>query len=373
MNVKPEIDSKSAAPILLKADQTTPALAIAADGAGIIIKAGTTFQGRSFDGREVIPFPESSRVPGSDYAVALLKGGGAEIVRLTSADLGSDMLGGFHYAPGGNASARAGGDTVPVINTYSLHDLNFRPACPDPRGMALIEQTHGRKFWCDIYLLGVDHVANGTSKFGVTIADGNERPINPATGKPFKKLDYETAVAVMAHHGKQLLSFEEFADAMIGVTEKTSIGSDPEVTKLDALRTSRFGIMQATGNMYVWGHDGDPDEPRASIFGGSWWGGGNAGSRRANLDYWSDNSNDNIGARGRSDDRFPARHRSRPRRPITCSLALARMPQGASARDQGLWSARVSCFGEYTARSGIAGRRRHRRSRPAAGFSVEGI
>ena len=39
----------------------------------------------------------------------------------------------------------------------------------------------------------------------------------------------------------------------------------------------------------------------ASIFGGSWLNGSNAGSRYANLDYWPDNSDDNISARGRSD------------------------------------------------------------------------
>ena len=42
-------------------------------------------------------------------------------------------------------------------------------------------------------------------------------------------------------------------------------------------------------------------QPRASIFGGSWINGRNAGSRYANVDNWPENSNDNLGARGRSD------------------------------------------------------------------------
>jgi len=42
----------------------------------------------------------------------------------------------------------------------------------------------------------------------------------------------------------------------------------------------------------------------ASILGGSWINGENAGSRYANLDNWPDNSNENLGARGRSDDPF---------------------------------------------------------------------
>ena len=103
-------------------------------------------------------------------------------------------------------------------------------------------------------------------------------------------------------------------------------------------------------------------QPRASIFGGSWWNDDNAGSRYANVAYnWPDNSNDNLGARGRSDDQISVRRRSRPRRPATCVSLAARC-------NHDWWSARVSCFGEHIAWSGRAGRRRHRRSRPAAGF-----
>lgn len=82
--------------------------------------------------------------------------------------------------------------------------------------------------------------------------------------------------------------------------------------------------------------------PRASILGGSWWHEGYAGSRFANLDNWADNSNENVGARGRSDDGSVifARRAPRPRRPVTSKL----------------WSARLSRFGEHIARSGRAGR-----------------
>ncbi|OYX80465.1 MAG: Retron-type reverse transcriptase [Bradyrhizobium sp. 35-63-5] len=108
-------------------------------------------------------------------------------------------------------------------------------------------------------------------------------------------------------------------------------------------------------------------QPRPSIFGGSWWNDDNAGSRQANVDNWADNSNENLGARGRSDDcndrlSMPVfaggdmtRRRSRSRRSTT-------------SIDQGRWSARLSCFGEYTSRSGIAGRSASSgASRPAAG------
>ncbi|OYX80463.1 MAG: hypothetical protein B7Y77_00545, partial [Bradyrhizobium sp. 35-63-5] len=201
--------------------------------------------------------------------------------------------------PGGNATARAGGDDVPAINPRSLWDLNFRPASADPRGMTLVDGPRG-KFWCDIYLLAKDHLAQGTSQCGTMIADGVEPPQNPDGGY-FSKLDYATAVAAMKHHGKGLLSIEEFFAAAFGVTERTSTNDDPETTQLDAARTSRFGLMQATGNLWVWGHDGDPDSPRPSIFGGSWWGVGNAGSRRASVGNWAGYSLELLGARGRSD------------------------------------------------------------------------
>jgi RNA-directed DNA polymerase len=103
-------------------------------------------------------------------------------------------------------------------------------------------------------------------------------------------------------------------------------------------------------------------KPRASIFGGSWHNDGNAGSRYANVDNWPDNSDDNLGARGRCEDglgrAFCARRPLRRRRPTT------------SGHDP--WSARLSRFGEHAARSGRAGRSRQeqkvRLSRPAAGF-----
>jgi len=82
---------------------------------------------------------------------------------------------------------------------------------------------------------------------------------------------------------------------------------------------------------------------RPSIFGGSWINGSNAGSRYANLDNWAENSNENLGVRAACDDPFPARRRSRPRRP--CST-------GAYAPG---WSAQPSSFGKYFPRSGKAG------------------
>jgi len=267
---------KTVKPRLIKTDPAAPALMV--NGRG---RVGETL------------------VPGADYGVIVDAGGRPYIERLTTLPIAAACLGGFHFAPGGNAADRSGGDIVPVVNRYSLWDINFRPACPDPRGMA-VHEVAGIKCWLDIYLLGKDHLADGTSRFGVTIADGNDPPQNPAGGY-FAKLDYPTAAAVMKHHGKSLASVDELRAAAHGVTERSSASRDPKITGLDAARTGCRGLMQATGNLWAWCHDGDPDQPRASLFGGSWCNGDSAGSRYASVDFWPDYSDENIGARGRGD------------------------------------------------------------------------
>jgi hypothetical protein len=297
MNSVATVKTEAATAFLVKPDPSSPAFKVIGK-MEVAIKAGIQFAGFTFAEDTIVPLPEGGLIVGNDYAVHIA-GETPLMVQANGIPSGVTLLGGFHFAPGGNAMARKGGDEVPAINPYSLWDLNFRPACPDPRGMARVD-TLRSPFWADIYLLGTDHM-NGTSRLGQIIADGNDTPVKPDDEDPFARLDYATAVAVMRHHGKGLLSFEEFAAATYGVTERTAIGKDPKKTKLDAERTSKFGLMQATGNMWVWGHDGDPDEPRASIFGGSWLDAGHAGSRFAGVDNWAGLSYEDLGARGRSD------------------------------------------------------------------------
>jgi hypothetical protein len=297
--MKAQTKTKSISPQLIKADPNSPAIEVTGRD-GLAIKPGTIFDGFTFTKNTPVAMPADGLAPGADYAITVVDGG-AVAFRLDAVPTASSHLGGFHFAPGGNAPARAGGDTVPSINPFSLWDLNFRPTCPDPRGMALVEKSGGR-FWCDIYLTGVNHLRDGTSKFGITIADGNDRPLDGA-GKKAKKFDYETACAVMAAHGKGLLSLEEFFAAAFGVTEKSASDSDPKITGIDATRTSKFGLMQATGNLWIWGHDGDPDTPR--LLGGSWFRDDYAGSRFAYVDYWVVVSFGRLGARGRSDHLQP--------------------------------------------------------------------
>ena len=255
----------------------------------IAVRAGTEFHDSRLRAgflRELeLEIAPALLVPGTDLDIVLTSDDRLAVVAGRSSD-GADMVGGFHYAPGGNAEARTGADAIPAINPFSIWDAGFRPACPDPRGMFVITLPDGRRSWIDIYKLGVDHLAQGTSRCGVTIADGRDPPIAIGGKGKTARLDFATARDILAHHGKQLLTYDEFRIAAFGVTEKTAAARDPKVTGLDAARTSRFGMMQATGNLWDWGTDGDPDHVRASIFGGSWIDGGYAGSRYAYLDSW---------------------------------------------------------------------------------------
>lgn len=284
--------------VLRKAEPNAPVLHVA--GPRRIVIRQANFRGRALAHGTAVSLPKALE-PGADYIV-LVGHKSIAVERLAAAALPDDCLGGFHFAPGGNAKARAGGDAVPAINPCSAWDVNFRPECADVRGMALITAPTVKPFWCDIYLTAVEHYTRDcTSLFGATIADGADRPQRHDGNGLFDKFDYAAAIAVFKHHGKGVLSFEEFGCAAYGVTEKTAAGTDPKITGLDAARTSKFGLMQATGNMWVWGHDGDPDGPRASVFGGAWGDGASAGSRCASVGYWPGFSAGNLGARGRCD------------------------------------------------------------------------
>jgi hypothetical protein len=296
-HVKPQTKA-----LLIKVDPDAPVFKTTGRDS-LVVKAGTRFGKHVFTEDAPVPPRAVGYVPGADYVVNCDRGV-LSVSRPIDVPAGKTLLGGFHYAPGGNATARSGGDDVPAINPCSLWDVAFRPACADPRGMTLVTTPSGR-FWCDVYLTGVGHLASGTSRFGETIADGDDLP-RDADGRRVKRFDYATACAAMAAHGKGLLSLEEFFAAAFGVTERTAAARDPRTTGLDAPRTSRFGLMQAAGNLWVWGHDGDPDQPRAAILGGSWLTVGVAGSRFAFVAHWAAASSEFVGARGRSDHLQPA-------------------------------------------------------------------
>ena len=205
---------------------------------------------------------------GTDYAVYATAGGAAVFSANFSAPSGyttadSQLIGGFHYAPGGNAAAVAGGDTTPAINEYSIWDLKFRPRCPDPRGMALVADG----FWADIYLLNTDPDANGTSKNNTTIADGSSAPKIPAKfggngSTTYGTLTWFEAAEIAAAYGKRLPAYSEMVAAAYGATEAQARGSDAVTTGLgttntgssnaDNEQTSKWGLIQATGCMWTW-------------------------------------------------------------------------------------------------------------------------
>ena len=246
-----------------------------------------------------------SATTGTDYAIWCKTDGTLEATtnHTSPPSANARKVGGFHYAPGGNATGTSGGNTTAQINAYSMWDLKWRPACPDPRGMTLVAGG----FWADIYLCGVDHYTNGTSKYNVTIADGSSLPkISAAFGgngsTTYAGGTWFAFNEIMAGVGKKLPTYLEFCALAYGTTEAASFGSDPTSTILREAYTSKWGVMLATGNMWQWSRDfiasGDGTgnwqtgltetrgniytfnaSARAGILGGGWNDGSNSGSR----------------------------------------------------------------------------------------------
>lgn len=270
----------------------------------------------------VVTMP-GSPVTGTDYAIWLKPTGTLEATsNHTSPPVAnSRKIGGFHYAPGGNATAQAGGNTTPQINEYSFWDLKFRPTCSDPRGMTLV----GGGYWVDIYLTGVDAITNGSSKYNIVMADGSSPPKVPTMFGGNGTTSYGTytwfeAMELATAFGKRCPTQQEFMSAMYGTTEASSIGTDQVSTILNAAYTSKWGVVQATGVLWVWGSDrGGPfasaawnantegrgseyNAPNAAIFGGYWSNGPSySGSRCSDWTYAASNSSNLIGSRFVSD------------------------------------------------------------------------
>jgi len=306
-----------------KADPTT--VAFTKTGAGTVsIKAGTSV---SVFGAP-LRFPTATAVvmptlsTGTDYAIYAATDGTVRADANFSAPTGyttanTRKIGGFHYAPGGNAAAQSGGNTTPAINEYSIWDLKFKPAASDPRGMTLVAGG----FWADIYFCGTDHYTNGTSKYNVLIADGSSAPKIPAAFGGNGTTNYGSftwweANETLAAYGKRSPRYAEFAALAYGTTEASSVGSDQLNTVLNAAYTSKWGVMQAAGVMWSWGNEfgggsagaswSANTEGRGSTyqlenavrFGGNWADGAVSGSR---CSLWADaptNAGDYLGVRG---------------------------------------------------------------------------
>ena len=255
---------------------------------------------------------------GTDYAIWCKPDGALEATsNHTSPPVAnSRKVGGFHYAPGGNATGTSGGNTTAQINEYSFWDLKFRPSCSDPRGMTLVAGG----FWSDIYLTGVDAITNGSSKYNVTMADGSSPPKVPTMfggngSTTYGSFTWFEAMELATAFGKRCPTQQEFMTLAYGTTEASSVGSDQVSTVLNAAYTSRWGVIQATGVLWVWGRDrGGPfagaswnantegrgseyNAPNAALFGGGWGNGSNSGSRCSPWGTAASSSAGSIGSR----------------------------------------------------------------------------
>ena len=255
---------------------------------------------------------------GTDYAIWAKTDGTLEATtnHTTPPSANARKVGGFHYAPGGNATGTSGGDTTPAINAYSFWDLKFRPACPDPRGMTLV----GDGFWSDIYLTGLDAITNGSSKYNVTMADGSSPPKIPTMfggngSTTYGSYTWFEAMELATAFGKRCPTQQEFMSLAYGTTEASSVGSDQGSTILNSAYTSKWGVIQSAGVLWVWGRDrGGPyasaawnantegrgseyNAPNSALFGGYWGSGSFSGSRCSAWDVAASYSGDSVGSR----------------------------------------------------------------------------
>jgi hypothetical protein len=236
--------------------------------------------------------------------------------------LTSRRIGGFHYSPGGHSGTPGGGNATAQMNEFSFWDVKFRPACPDPRGMTLVADS----FWSDIYLLGVDHQINGSSRFNVTMADGASPPKIPTRfggngSTAYASLNWWEASECAQSFGKRLPTYGQFSALAYGTTENSSIGTDPISTSWASAYVSRWGVNQASGVLWTWGADfsfrpgagvegwkndaGNRGQIYllnniglvASIFGGNWDNAAFSGSRSSDWKYVPSFSSGGLGAR----------------------------------------------------------------------------
>lgn len=284
---------------------TSQALTVTVNGVVKAIASGT-----------VVTMPTPT--VGTDYAIWAKPDGTLEATAsfVSPPVTNSRRIGGFHYAPGGNASAQAGGNTTPQINEYSFYDVKFRPACPDPRGMALIAGG----YWMDIYLTGVDAITNGSSKYNVTMADGSSPPKVPTQfggngSTTYGSYTWFEAMELATAFGKRCPTQQEFMSAAYGTTEASSIGTDQNNTILNSVYTSKWGLIQATGVLWIWGLEragpyagaswnantegrgSEYNAPNAVILGGNWGDAANSGSRSSSWGSAASVSAGGIGSR----------------------------------------------------------------------------
>lgn len=266
---------------LVKADSNT--VVFTKTGAGTLeMKADTSVyvkgQLLDFSVAETVVMP--TLTIGTDYAIYACQDGTVRADDNFSAPSGyttanSTLIGGFHYGlvsatetvAGGSFATTGNGmiwtqtdvDAIKGINQFSMWDLNFRPRCQDPRGMALIANN----FWMDIYYCGTNHTVNGTSRAGTDVVSGTvlaKKPLEFGGNgtSTYSDGSWYTFNEVARAYGKRLPKHSEFIVAAFGTTENQSLGG-ASVTIPTTLRqagyTSKYGLEQVTGHIWIWTDD----------------------------------------------------------------------------------------------------------------------
>ena len=249
-------------------------------------------------------------VVGTDYAIWMEPDGAltADASFTSPPVAGARRVGGFHYAPGGNATISAtgdwtthtGGNTTPQINEYSFYDLKWKPSAPDPRGLTLVNDS----FWTGMYLMSNGDGAGPLHRYNVNPCRDGNAPFKPYATTPTRYINAipMNIFEVLAYNGFRAPDVNEFQLLAIGVNEERSIGgSGPGLTgdvsdRNKNQQTSAWGVFDATGVLRVWGRDSLPDNvqdnnvtqgrsnnvwriSRFAVFGGLWNVGANSGSR----------------------------------------------------------------------------------------------
>ncbi len=228
----------------------------------ISIKAGSVIplKTKLYQFKEETPVEVPAPVAGTAYHIFLCEDG---VLRADADDDAPSgftaaqcvMVGGFYFA-----DSNLNIDSVPNINAHSIWDVDWRPRCPKPDGMAKVPGVG----WVDINPLAVEHAA-GSSIHGAIIADGANPPKVPAMfggdgTAVYTGFNWHDANQVVASHGKKLLTYHQFCLAAFGVTERESEGSDQNLTDHWPGRVSQWGIEGIAGTELIMGGSaGGPD------------------------------------------------------------------------------------------------------------------
>jgi len=262
---------------------------------------------------------------GTDYAIWVAPDGTleADASFTVAPTTGGRRVGGFHYAPGGNAALdsagnwnnHTGGNTTAQINEYSFYDLKWRPSVADPRGLTLVNES----FWTGIYLMSANTTVAPLHKYNVEPARDGNNPQKPyGDGTTYGNVKAMNVFECLSYYGFRAPDVNEFQLLALGVNEERSIGGSGPGNTGDVTdrskneQTSAWGVFDATGVLRVWGRDSLADNiqdnnvtegrsdnrfriSRFVSFGGHWDAGSDAGSRNVKTDGSSSSSTQNGG------------------------------------------------------------------------------